>query len=67
MLGINSAGRTGYTPPCPPKAQPHIYVFTVYLLDQPINLERGALLAILRDRIKGHVLAQGTLRGKYER
>src|SRR3954447_12714954 len=41
--GRNSAGGTGWTPPCPPKGdKPHRYVFSVYALHTPIFIKRGA-------------------------
>jgi Raf kinase inhibitor-like YbhB/YbcL family protein len=36
----NSAGRTGWTPPCPPSGTHH-YRFTVYLLRTPAGLPDG--------------------------
>jgi len=41
--GRNSAGSTGWTPPCPPEGdKPHRYVFSVYALHTPIFLKQGA-------------------------
>jgi len=41
--GKNSAGKVGWTPPCPPKGdKPHRYVFSVYALHTPIFIKRGA-------------------------
>ena len=58
----------GYDGPCPPWNDeiPHRYVFTVYALD----VERLALPARfggkeVREAVKGHVLAQAAITGRY--
>src|SRR5699024_4416127 len=38
--GENSAGSTGFTPPCPPSGTHH-YRFTVYALSEPTGLTQG--------------------------
>ena len=41
--GKNSAGKTGWTPPCPPEGDdPHHYVFTMYALEEATGLADGA-------------------------
>jgi Raf kinase inhibitor-like YbhB/YbcL family protein len=65
--GKNDFGNIGYGGPCPPSGT-HRYVFRLYALDAPIALEsasptRSDLLAA----IKGHILAEGRLVGKYAR
>lgn len=42
MESENDAGRPGYFGPCPPKGDLHRYVFTLYALGSPLELERGA-------------------------
>ena len=63
--GVNSAGKAGWTPPCPPSGEHH-YVFRVYALDTEITLS-GATLDKkgLDAAIEGHVLAQAELTGRY--
>lgn len=39
--GENDAGRPGYFGPCPPEGARHRYVFTLYALGSPLELERG--------------------------
>ena len=39
--GNNSAGKTGYHPPCPPSGT-HRYFFNVYALDTELDLMAGA-------------------------
>jgi Raf kinase inhibitor-like YbhB/YbcL family protein len=66
--GRNGFGAVGYGGPCPPPGHgPHHYEFTLYALDQPVNLESGATIADLRSAIEGHVRARATLTGVYER
>jgi Raf kinase inhibitor-like YbhB/YbcL family protein len=57
----------GYGGPSPPKGKPHRYFFKVYALDTPLNLPGGATKAQVEAAMKGHVLAQGQLMGKYGR
>jgi Raf kinase inhibitor-like YbhB/YbcL family protein len=67
-LGHNSYLQAQYLPPDPPTGHGgHHYVFQVFALDQPLELQghpgRGALV----HAIKGRVLAKGRLIGTYER
>ncbi|HUP96762.1 MAG TPA: YbhB/YbcL family Raf kinase inhibitor-like protein [Usitatibacter sp.] len=58
----------GYDGPCPPwnDEMPHRYVFTVYALDVerlPLQARFGG--KEVREAVKGHVLAQAALTGRY--
>ncbi|MGE5138153.1 MAG: YbhB/YbcL family Raf kinase inhibitor-like protein [Rudaea sp.] len=65
--GRNGARQPGYTPPCPPSGTHH-YLFHVYALDIPtLNLPEGATRDQVTGEMQGHVLAQGTLTGKYQK
>ena len=64
--GITDFGRTGYGGPCPPGGT-HRYYFRVYALDTMLDLQPGSSRKQLENAMKGHVLAQGELMGKYER
>jgi Raf kinase inhibitor-like YbhB/YbcL family protein len=65
--GANSAGGTGWTPPCPPPGdKPHHYVFTVYALRRPSGLRAGAAASAVRAAL-AHPLARGRLTGTYSR
>jgi Raf kinase inhibitor-like YbhB/YbcL family protein len=66
ISGINSSGKTGYHPPCPPNGS-HRYFFYVFALDKELQLTAGAGKKDLQVAIKGHVLASGTLMGRYEK
>ena len=66
--GRNGFGSSGYRGPCPPPGHgPHRYEFTLYALDQSIDLEPGSTIEQLRSAIDGHVRATATLMGTYER
>ena len=66
--GLNGMGNNGFHGPCPPPGNGlHHYEFTLYALDQPIDLEPGASIEDLRAAIDGHVRATATLMGTYER
>jgi len=67
LQGKNDFGKTGYGGPCPPPGRPHRYQFTIYALDDSLDLEAGASKKQLLDAMQGHVLAQGQLTGTYRR
>jgi Raf kinase inhibitor-like YbhB/YbcL family protein len=64
--GTNDFGRLGYGGPCPPGGA-HRYFFTLYALDTELDLESGITKAQLLEAIKGHILAEAQLMGKYKR
>ncbi|HEU5250307.1 MAG TPA: YbhB/YbcL family Raf kinase inhibitor-like protein [Thermoanaerobaculia bacterium] len=64
--GKNDFRKTGYGGPCPPGGT-HRYVFTLSALDRPVGLPAGATKAQLLSAMRGHVLAEGKLTGKYSR
>lgn len=67
VSGLTDFGENGYGGLAPPPGDPaHRYQFTVWALDVPA-LDTGAntTYAKFRFLIRGHVLAQGTLTGKY--
>lgn len=63
--GQNSSGGLRYDGPCPPANQTHGYVFTLYALDQPLDLKAGATKDQILQAVKGHTLAQAQLVGTY--
>lgn len=65
--GMNDFRRIGYGGPCPPPGAPHRYFFKLYALDSSLDLEPGLTKQQLLDAMKGHILAQGQLMGKYKR
>lgn len=65
--GKNDFGTIGYGGPAPPKGKPHRYFFKVYALDRILDLPAGATKNELLTAIKGHVVAEGELMGRYKR
>ena len=65
--GRNGFKKDTYGGPCPPKGKPHHYVFTVYAVDKRLALPSGATAEDLKRALNGHVLASGTLTGRYGR
>lgn len=66
IQGINDFGRHGYGGPCPPSGT-HRYYFKVYALDCNIDLPASAQKQDLLEAMKGHILAEGQLMGRYSR
>ncbi len=66
VQGTNDFGKTNYGGPCPPSGQ-HRYYFRLYALDTTLNLPAGARRAELAKAIKGHILAEATLLGRFGR
>jgi hypothetical protein len=68
VQGSNGTGSATYLGPCPPPGDgPHRYRFTVFAVDEPVELASGAPAAELRDAIAGTVVAKARLVGRYER
>jgi Raf kinase inhibitor-like YbhB/YbcL family protein len=64
--GINDFRKTPYGGPCPPSGT-HRYFFKLYALDVLLDLGSGATKGALEKAMKGHVLVQAELMGKYKR
>ncbi len=64
VSGINSRGQMGYTPPCPPSGI-HRYFFHVFALDRELDLRPGSDRKAVEEAMKPHVLASGTLMGRF--
>lgn len=65
--GINDFRKAGYGGPCPPPGPAHRYFFKLYALDKETNLKPRATKQHLLDVIKGHILAEAQLMGRYKR
>ena len=65
--GKNDFNRTGYGGPCPPRGSNHRYYIKLYALDSRLDLKPGASKAQLESAMRGHILAQGQLMGRYSR
>jgi Raf kinase inhibitor-like YbhB/YbcL family protein len=64
--GRNDFGRIGYNGPCPPKGGPHRYFFKLYALDRKMNLKTGATKTELERAMKGHILAEAEMVGRFQ-
>jgi Raf kinase inhibitor-like YbhB/YbcL family protein len=64
--GKNDFGKSGYGGPCPPSGT-HRYYFRVFALDQRLSLGAGANRKEVNAAVKGHVIGQGELMGRYSR
>jgi Raf kinase inhibitor-like YbhB/YbcL family protein len=67
LQGKNGFGNIGYRGPAPPRGKPHHYHFTLYALDNSLELKPGASRAQLLEAMKDHILAEGTQIGVYQR
>lgn len=67
LQGRNDFKRIGYGGPCPPAGKPHRYFFRLYALDGKLDVKAGASRNDLERAIKGHVLGQTELMGRYGR
>src|SRR5437879_3321340 len=66
VQGTNDFGKSGYGGPCPPSGT-HRYFFKIFALDRELDLPAGARRRQLDAAMKGHVVAQGELMGRYSR
>jgi Raf kinase inhibitor-like YbhB/YbcL family protein len=66
MTGRNGFGKDGYGGPCPPGGE-HRYFFKLYALDSTMNLSPSSVKADLEKAMKGHVIAQAQMMGRYRR
>jgi Raf kinase inhibitor-like YbhB/YbcL family protein len=68
VQGTNDFGKIGYGGPMPPKGHgTHHYHFKFYALDSKLNLPPGQKKKDVLAEMKGHIVAQGELIGRYER
>jgi len=66
VQGTNDFGKSGYGGPCPPSGT-HRYYFKIFALDRELDLPSSAKRSQLDAAVKGHVIAQGELMGRYAR
>jgi Raf kinase inhibitor-like YbhB/YbcL family protein len=64
--GTNDFGRSGYGGPCPPSGT-HRYYFKIFALDRELDLPFGAKRGQLDAAMRGHIVAQGELMGRYSK
>lgn len=63
--GLNSIAGHQYKGICP--SGTHHYVFKVYALDRRLTLDPNTDKRTLERKMRGHILAEGTLTGLYDR
>jgi len=66
VQGANDFGKSGYRGPCPPPGT-HRYSFKVFALNRELELRSGAKRSQVDAAMKGHVVGQGELIGRYAR
>src|SRR5437773_2141413 len=66
VQGTNDFGKSGYGAPCPPSGA-HRYYFKIFALDRQLDLSSGARRGQLDAAMKGHVVGQAELMGKYSK
>src|SRR6267143_6904934 len=66
VQGTNDFGKSGYRGPCPPPGT-HRYSFKIFALDRELELRSSAKRSQVHAAMKGHVIAQGELVGRYAR
>jgi len=66
MPGRNDFGRTGWGGPCPPSGEHH-YVFRLYALSEPVQVDADADAKAVREAIAHRLLGEGRLTGVYAR
>jgi Raf kinase inhibitor-like YbhB/YbcL family protein len=64
--GRNDFRKVEYGGPCPPSGTHH-YIFTLYVLDTHLHLEKGATAEEVIEVVKGHTIETAELVGLYSR
>jgi Raf kinase inhibitor-like YbhB/YbcL family protein len=64
--GVTDFDKVGYGGPCPPSGSHH-YVFTIYALDNNLDLPANPTRKQLESAMKGHILSYGQFTAHYQR
>lgn len=67
IQGANIRGARGYIGPSPPAGTTHRYEFTLFALDQKLNLNTGASRNETLNAMQGHILGVAQTMGTYRR
>jgi Raf kinase inhibitor-like YbhB/YbcL family protein len=62
----NDFGKSSYGGPCPPSGT-HRYYFKIFALDSDLDLAAGSKRSQLDAAMRGHIIAQGEMIGRYSR
>jgi Raf kinase inhibitor-like YbhB/YbcL family protein len=66
--GENDFGDVGYRGPCPPEGDdPHEYRFTLYALDEELDVDAGALRPSVQDALDEQTLDSAQFTGTFSR
>ena len=65
--GKNDFNRSGYGGPCPPRGSTHRYFIKLYALEIQLDIKAGATKAQVESAMRGHILTQGQLMGRFGR
>jgi len=65
--GVNNFKKVGYGGPAPPRGPAHRYFFRLYALDSVPDLKPGSNKFDLERAMRGHIVGQCELMGKYGR
>ncbi|HEY5707638.1 MAG TPA: YbhB/YbcL family Raf kinase inhibitor-like protein [Terrimicrobiaceae bacterium] len=66
VQGVNDFGTSKYGGPCPPSGV-HRYYFRLYALDTALQLAAKSKRKAVDAAIKGHIISEVTLMGRYSR
>lgn len=64
---VNDFGGMGYEGPCPPVGEEHEYVFFIYALSEPLELEGSPSPSDVSAALRGKVLGTGSFSAMYAR
>lgn len=67
VQGSNSFLEVGYSGPAPTEGEMHSYYFTLYALDEKLEMSGGFTKNQLRAAMEGHILSEAELVGAYGR
>ncbi|WP_137287590.1 YbhB/YbcL family Raf kinase inhibitor-like protein [Halorussus salinisoli] len=68
VQGANDTGELGYVGPCPPEGDPqHTYLFSLYALESPLDLDPGAEYPQVVEAVVQNALNRAQYVGQYER
>lgn len=64
IQGKTDFGETVYGGPAPPDKE-HTYIFKLYALDEKLDINEGSSKSEVEEAMKGHILDEAKLEGKY--